>query len=179
MTAQGLTVDNRPAKIARWLANPCQFQSSSWLTRDRSIVAQPIIMPQRLYDAADRGDAAAVAEFLREGDDANEAANDWAPLHVACFKGHFDAVKALLEGGADVKATVRDEHDEARHRGATPLHMAARHGSVVVVNLLLERGADVDQATQSVLWKISQDDHVEVAELLRDAKKRSSACNVS
>ena len=27
-------------------------------------------MPQRLYDAANRGDAAAVAEFLREGDDA-------------------------------------------------------------------------------------------------------------
>ena len=117
---------------------------SSWLTRD--IVAQPIIMPQRLYDAADRGDAAAVAEFLREGDDANEAANDWAPLHVACFKGHADAVKALLEGGADVKATVRDEHEEVRHRGATPLHMAARHGSGAVVNLLLERGAEVDAA---------------------------------
>ena len=76
-------------------------------------------MPQRLYDAADRGDAAAVAEFLREGDDANEAANDWAPLHVACFKGHFDAVKALLEGGADVKATVRAARIEAHLQAQT------------------------------------------------------------
>lgn len=137
-------------------------------------------MPQRLYDAADRGDAAAVAEFLREGDDANEAANDWAPLHVACFKGHFDAVKALLDGGADVKATVRDEHEEARHRGATPLHMAARHGSVVVVNLLLERGADVDAANKNgvrALLLAAQEGHVDAIKALLEAHADVDAAN--
>ena len=119
------------------------------------------IMPQRLYDAADRGDAAAVAEFLREGDDANEAANDWAPLHVACFKGHFDAVKALLDGGADV--------GQAKNDGATPLHMACQNGHVDVVRLLIEKDADVGQADclrQTPLDVAKAKDHQDVARLL-------------
>ena len=129
-------------------------------------------MPQRLYDAADRGDAAAVAEFLREGDDANEAANDWAPLHAACFKGHFDAVKALLDGGADVRATIRDEHEEARHRGATPLHMAARHGHANVVRLLLDAGADplcVDGELRTPLHAVAAGGHGLCVKALLDA----------
>ena len=65
-------------------------------------------MPPRLYDAANRGDAAAVAEFLREGDDANEGSGGWAPLERAAKNGHAGAVEALLVGGADANAADDD-----------------------------------------------------------------------
>lgn len=89
----------------------------------------------RLWDAAKRGDAAAVAKFLREGDDANgRAANGWAPLIVAAEQGHVDAIKALLEAHADV--------DAANNNGDRAFDLAVKNGHTAAIHLI-EGGAAI------------------------------------
>ena len=60
----------------------------------------------------------------------------WTELHEAAKRGHLDAVRLLLEHGADPNA--REPGDNT-----TPLHWAAAHGHVDVVRGLLDAGADV------------------------------------
>ncbi len=89
-----------------------------------------------LAEAAMRGDAAAVTALLGRGADANAAQGDgMTALHWAADKDHADIAKALLAGGANVRATTRP--------GAyTPPHLAARRGHAAVAALLLDGGAD-------------------------------------
>jgi len=56
-------------------------------------------------------------------------------LFLAARYGDADAVRALLDAGADVTSTCED--------GRTPLHVAAAHGSADAVRTLLDAGADV------------------------------------
>lgn len=98
----------------------------------------------------------------------------FTPLALAAFFGHPDAVKVLLESGADVTLrgpsrfantaldaavvggnaeivrTLLGAHSDpnARSEGNhTPLHKAAAHGDAAIVQLLLDAGAD-PQATR-------------------------------
>lgn len=69
-------------------------------------------------------------------------------LLVACYLGHNDLIKALLDRGANVNAKL--------DRGQTPLMCAATAGKPDTVALLLARGADAkavnaDQATAGIL----------------------------
>ncbi len=57
-------------------------------------------------------------------------------MHEAAKRGDLDAVRLLLEHGADPNA--REPGDNT-----TPLHWAAAHGHVDVVRALLDAGADV------------------------------------
>jgi ankyrin repeat protein len=56
-------------------------------------------------------------------------------LHVAARQGDVDAVRRLLDGGADM--SIADED------GRLALHCAAACGNVGVLEVLLDRGADV------------------------------------
>lgn len=56
------------------------------------------------------------------------------PLKVVLTWGDEEAVKMLLDAGADVNATLEDQD--------TPLHAAARFAGANVVKLLLDRGAN-------------------------------------
>ena len=61
-------------------------------------------------------------------------------LFIACWEGHVDAARLLLEKGAEV--------DRANKKGATPLYAACFKGHVDVAQLLLDKGAEVDRAKE-------------------------------
>jgi ankyrin repeat protein len=102
------------------------------------------------------------------------SSDGWTLLHLAGFFGHVDAMRLLLERGADVRATsintMRNtplhatlagpsgiagvrllaeagaDVNARQHGGYTALHSAAQHGAVDVIDLLLDHGAAPDLA---------------------------------
>ncbi len=56
-------------------------------------------------------------------------------LHVACYEGHLEAARLLIELGADV--------DAPKTNNSVPLHGAAYHNHPEIVALLLESGANI------------------------------------
>lgn len=59
----------------------------------------------------------------------------YAPLHVACSRGHTGIISALLAGGAD-----KDVED---NRGAIPLHHTISQDHVDTTEILLAAGANI------------------------------------
>jgi uncharacterized protein len=130
--------------------------------------------PPTLCEAAAMGDAARVRALARAEPAAlsHRSPDGWPALHLAAYFGHGDAVDALLEARADVRAfSDNEEANTALHAalagrrdhrvvsrlltsgadvnaraggGYTPLHIAAFHDDVTVVNALLAHGAAAD-----------------------------------
>ena len=94
-----------------------------------------------LIRSARAGTVPEVASLLRHGADPNlrGGVNDWTPLMHAVHKNQIGAVRALLDGGAQVDSRGRS--------GETALMMAAGYGSTPLVELLLDRGANPRAAT--------------------------------
>jgi ankyrin repeat protein len=89
-----------------------------------------------LHRAALRGDLAGLHTALQsEHPDAIDGQGA-RPLHLAAFRGHAPAVRALLESGASANAVWG--------HFLRPLHLAAAAGALPVVHLLLRAGAEVD-----------------------------------
>jgi ankyrin repeat protein len=74
----------------------------------------------------------------------------WAALHFAVQLGQTDAVRALLESGANVNDTLAD--------GTSPLVLATQNGHWELGAFLVDRGADVNAAKQgwTALHQISR-----------------------
>ena len=94
-------------------------------------------------------------------------------LMRAALIGHTSAVRALLDGGADVNAIDRN--------GWTPLMEAVFAGHAETIRALLARGADVntkDQAGWTPLMEAASKGHAEAVMILlasgADANARSS-----
>jgi ankyrin repeat protein len=130
------------------------------------------------FEAAALGDA----DRLRAALDAEPglvtkfAHDGWTLLHLAGFFGHLEAVRLLLERGADagvfsinamrntplhaalagplpaegVRLLVDAGADvnARQHGGFTALHSAAQSGKTEIIDLLLDRGASLDAATE-------------------------------
>jgi ankyrin repeat protein len=124
-----------------------------------------------LYEAAALGDAPRVRALARAEPAAlaGRSPDGWPALHLAAYFGHGDAVDALLDVRADVRArSDNHEANTALHAalagrgglrivsrlvnagadvnaraggGYTPLHIAAFHDDVTIVNLLIAHGA--------------------------------------
>lgn len=84
-------------------------------------------------------------------------------LHLACFFGHVDAARLLLDGGADADAVSRNSMK------VRPLHSAAAGGQAAIVALLLDRGAGADAQQEggwTALHAAVHSGHLEMAEIL-------------
>jgi len=98
-----------------------------------------------VFEAAALGNAERLREILaNEPESANAYGDDgFQPLPLACFYGHIDAARVLLEHDADPNTLSRNEHIRTN-----ALHAAAaseNKGPEVryeLCELLLERGAD-------------------------------------
>jgi len=91
---------------------------------------------EQLWEAARKGDAAAVKSLLDGGADVNAKFRyDQTPLFKAAERGHTEVVRLLLERGA--QPNLKDTF-----YGATPITWAAEKGHVEAVRALLEKGAE-------------------------------------
>jgi uncharacterized protein len=85
------------------------------------------------------------------------------PLHWAVRRGDLNAAKALIKGGADVKA--------ANRYGVTPMAIAAMNGNAAMLRLLLDAGADPNSANpggETALMTAARTGAVDAITLLLD-----------
>lgn len=90
--------------------------------------------PERLAEAARRGDEEATRAYLLNG--ASSTVRDrhgWTPLHYAAADGHLEVCRLLLSAGADRDAQLPDL--------STPLMLAVEEAQLRVASLLLQLGA--------------------------------------
>jgi ankyrin repeat protein len=88
--------------------------------------------------AASKGDVSEVRSLLDNGfaDIKEHDGRGRTPLHYAVSYGQANAVKLLLDKGADA--------DARNHWQQTPLHVAASLGNIEVVRVLVVGGADLN-----------------------------------
>ena len=88
--------------------------------------------------------------------------NNWTLLHRACYYGHLEIIRALLDAGANPEAKAKDE--------ATPLHWACLQGNVEAARiLLLEAGANIhaqDRVGWTALHYAAAKGHLDVVKVL-------------
>lgn len=101
--------------------------------------------------------------LLEHGAGINTHSNEFkeSALTLACYKGHLDMVRYLLEAGADQEHKTDEMH--------TALMEASMDGHVEVARLLLDSGAQVNMPTdsfESPLTLAACGGHVDLAMLL-------------
>ena len=118
-----------------------------------------------LHFAAQKGDAAATEQLLKQGAQVDALTKAGAtPLHVASEQGKVDVALELLKFGANVNAKT--------DLGLTPLSFTAEQGTTEVARHLIASGADVHAPTatgHTPLHIAAQTGHLEVTTLLLDS----------
>jgi uncharacterized protein len=102
-----------------------------------------------IFEAAAAGKTERVRELLRDDPSLANAFGDdgFHPLGLACFFGHVDTTRVLLEHGADVNALSRNEHIQtaAIHAAAASEEEGTDEATrYELVKLVLDHGADPD-----------------------------------
>lgn len=129
-----------------------------------------------LYEAASIGDLNSVMQHLTNQPSSihSYSSDGFTPLGLACYFGHLEIVKYLVNHGADVnKASSNSFHVAPIHSataisdyeitaflleygadvnakqqsGVTPLHSAAHNGKLNIAKLLVDHGADINAKT--------------------------------
>jgi ankyrin repeat protein len=100
-----------------------------------------------VFEAAALGRTERLRDLLAEDESRANAVGDdgFHPLGLACFFGHVDAARLLLDHGADVNMLSRNEHVQtaAIHAAAAANEQGADESTrYELVKLALERGAD-------------------------------------
>ena len=88
-----------------------------------------------------------------------------SPLHYACFHGHLDVVKLLIEKGVKIDPCDRSKK--------TPLFCAVNQGHFEIANILLENGAkinaqDINGDSPLLHAMKSEDSNMETFQILID-----------
>ncbi len=152
-----------------------------------------------IFEAAMLGDSAKVQSHLQTDPTLTRArsADGGTALHFACFFGHPEVAKFLIERGSDLHAVaekfgnVQPLHSAVASRvyttiellllngaavnarqqmGYTALHSAAHHGDMRLTKLLLQYGADPLQKLddgQTPIDMAQKAGHLELAAMLR------------
>jgi ankyrin repeat protein len=101
-----------------------------------------------MFQAAQRGNVAAIEKILRGGLDVNcRDETGITPLMAAARAGQLDAVLQLLDAGGSVNASA--------NVSGTPLMMATASGQHAVMRELINHAADVNAVSstgQTALW---------------------------
>ncbi|XP_054710914.1 ankyrin repeat domain-containing protein 17-like [Uloborus diversus] len=118
-----------------------------------------------LMEAASAGHVGVAKLLVERGASINTHSNEFkeSALTLACYKGHLEMVRFLLEAGAD-----REHKTDEMH---TALMEASMDGHVEVARLLLDSGAQVNMPAdsfESPLTLAACGGHVELAMLLLD-----------
>ena len=117
---------------------------------------------RRVFGYARAGVSAELAPLLAQGLPANlRNERGDSLLMLACYHGHVDAARLLLEHGADP--------DIMNDAGQAPLHGAAFKGDLDIATLLLDHGARVDAAGpngKTALLFAAMFNRVDIARLL-------------
>jgi ankyrin repeat protein len=100
-----------------------------------------------VFEAAALGRTERLTELLDEDSSRAVAFGDdgFHPLGLACFFGHVDAARVLLEHGADVNVLARNEHIQtaAIHAAAASNEQGVDESTrYELVELVLDHGAD-------------------------------------
>ncbi|MDF2367357.1 ankyrin repeat domain-containing protein [Sneathiella sp.] len=124
--------------------------------------AQSILGENAVFQSADRGDSAAVEEYLLTGNNPNIRDLKKIPLlHHAAIAGVPKTVSVLIRHGAQV--------DLPDPFGNTALIQAAAYGSTAAAEILIEARADIDEENrqgETALIKAAKTGHKAVAMLL-------------
>ena len=101
--------------------------------------AQTKSVNETLFAASKQGNTNSIQKLIKKGADVNYVCKEtscqgWTPVMIASAENHPDAVKLLLEAGAN--PNVQNQY------GRTALHFAVNYGFEPIVNLLLEYKAD-------------------------------------
>jgi len=127
-----------------------------------------------VFDAAATGDVDRLTALL-DGDpnlSGSWSGDGFAPLHLAAFFGRGDAVRLLLDRGADVAAVARND------MAVQALHSAVAGGHRDIVAALLVAGADPNARQQggiTPLLAAEEHDDAELVRLLMDHGAEESA----
>ena len=126
-----------------------------------------------VFEAAALGDAARLCALLDTEPQlvASWSPDGFTPLHYAAFFGTAEAVRVLVERGADLEATARNA-DVAGY--ARPLHSAVAARRRETVEALLAAGADPSSERPgggTPLDEAEQLGATELAKLLRRANR--------
>jgi ankyrin repeat protein len=139
-------------------------------------VKQGSLSALHMVAMADESICAGILELLLEyGANPNVRDSVGAtPLHDAVLSGKVNAVKKLLEHGADVNVrttgaiVVMEDYagifTESTYSGVTPLHLAAYKGYAEIAKILLEHGANPNIRDDYYLTPL------EIARMRNDAK---------
>jgi len=131
-----------------------------WAVYTRHAELAPVLLDGRQPDFFE----ACALGIAAEANDVNTFAPDgFTGLGLACFFGHLEIARQLLDRGADPNlASSNDLH-------VAPLHSAVTTGSVPMVRLLLARGLDPSATDAGGLTPLGETEDEEVALLLLEA----------
>ena len=94
-----------------------------------------------LHKASFKGSKGSVERLKKRGSSLNARrySDGWTLLHRASAIGNLEAVRCLIDSGADIEAVD--------YTACTPLHKASMHGKTEVARYLLQNGCKIGRAS--------------------------------
>ncbi|KAH9491361.1 hypothetical protein Btru_031331 [Bulinus truncatus] len=99
------------------------------------------LTPNRLIKASKLGDTSRISELgsdCLEVNQVEKSINSYTPLMIASMNGHSDAVKRLIDSGADVNAEDTN--------GRTSLFFAIHGGKMDIIQMIIQSHVDVNKS---------------------------------